>query len=172
MKIYDTAVIGGGLAGLSSAAALAAAGEKVVVLEQYNVVGGSTHVFRRKGRWEWQVGVHHLGNCGPDGDMPTVFRGLGLEEHISYLPMDRTGYERFVFPDLVFDAPADWDEYIVRITALFPAERRQLEKFFKVVQKFGRAIDRGPQPPASEAWRRRLRSWASTPRSPRCRPPP
>lgn len=143
MKIYDTAVIGGGLAGLSSAAALAAAGEKVVVLEQYNVVGGSTHVFRRKGRWEWQVGVHHLGNCGPDGDMPTVFRGLGLEEHISYLPMDRTGYERFVFPDLVFDAPADWDEYIVRITALFPAERRQLEKFFKVVQKFGRAIDRG-----------------------------
>src|SRR5690349_11251083 len=96
MKRYDTVVIGGGIAGLTSAAALAAAGRRVLVLEQYSVVGGSTHVFRRKGRWEWQVGVHHLPDCGPNGDIPTVFRGLGLAEHITFEPMDRTGYERYV----------------------------------------------------------------------------
>ncbi|WP_179277826.1 NAD(P)/FAD-dependent oxidoreductase [Rhodococcus sp. 14-2496-1d] len=144
MKTYDAVVIGGGLAGLTSAAALAAAGKKVVVLEQYSVVGGSTHVFRRKGKWEWQVGVHHVADCGPNGDMPTVFRGLGLEEHITYVPMDRTGYERYVFPDLVFEPAADWDEFMTRLTGLFPKERANLEKFFKVVRKCGSAVDRGP----------------------------
>ncbi|MCS7478713.1 phytoene desaturase family protein [Umezawaea endophytica] len=144
MRKYDTAVIGGGLAGLAGAAALAAAGRRVVVLEQYSVLGGSTHVFRRKGRWEWQVGVHHLPDCGPNGDIPTVLRGLGLGEHITFEPMDRTGYERYVFPDLVFDAPADWDEFTHRLTALFPRERRALERFLKVVREVGSALDRVP----------------------------
>ncbi|WP_141216139.1 MULTISPECIES: phytoene desaturase family protein [Nocardiaceae] len=142
MKTYDVVVVGGGLAGLTSAAALSSAGKKVVVLEQYSVVGGSTHVFRRKGKWEWQVGVHHLADCGPNGDMPTVFRGLGLEESITYLPMDRTGHERYVFPDLEFDAPADWDEFIVRISNLFPEERRTIAKFIKVLRKTAASVDR------------------------------
>jgi phytoene dehydrogenase-like protein len=142
MSKYDVAIIGGGLAGMTSAAALAAAGKKVVLLEQYSVVGGSTHVFRRKGQWEWQVGLHHLGDCGPDGDMPTVFRGLGLGEHITFEPMDRNGYERFVFPDLEFTVPNDWDEYRSRLTALFPAERRTIARFLHVVQKVGGVVDR------------------------------
>ncbi|WP_162245396.1 MULTISPECIES: phytoene desaturase family protein [unclassified Rhodococcus (in: high G+C Gram-positive bacteria)] len=142
MSTYDVVVIGGGLAGMTSAAALAAAGKKVVVLEQYSVVGGSTHVFRRKGQWEWQVGLHHLGDCGPDGDMPTMFRGLGLGEHITFEPMSRDGYERFVFPDLEFEVPTDWDEYRIRLTTLFPAERRAIERFVKVTRKFGGAVDR------------------------------
>lgn len=144
MKSYDVIVIGGGLAGLSSAAALAAAGKRVIVLEQYSVLGGSTHVFRRKGKWEWQVGTHHVADCGPDGDMPTIFRGLGLEDHITYEPMDRTGYERYVLPDLEFDAPADWDEFIVRINALFPSERRNFGRFVKALRKVGDSVDRGP----------------------------
>lgn len=144
MKTYDVVVIGGGLAGLTSAVSLAAAGKKVVVLEQYSVLGGSTHVFRRKGKWEWQVGTHHVANCGPSGDMPTIFRGLGLAEHITYEEMDRTGYERYALPDLQFDAPADWDEFIVRIGSLFPAERRSFERFVKAVRKTGDATDRGP----------------------------
>lgn len=144
MKTYDVLVVGGGLAGLTSAAALSAAGKSVVVLEQYSVVGGSTHVFRRKGKWEWQVGVHHMADCGPNGDMPTIFRGLGLGEHITYEQMDTEGYERYAFPDLEFDAPNDWDEYRTRLTDLFPAERRKIEKFLVAVRKIGNSVDRGP----------------------------
>lgn len=65
-------VIGAGLAGLNAAAGLAAMDWSVTVVEQYSVVGGSTHVFRRKGQFEWEAGVHHLADCGPGGDMPTI----------------------------------------------------------------------------------------------------
>lgn len=142
MKTYDVIVIGSGLAGMSSAAALAAAGRRVLVLEQYSVLGGSTHVFRRKGKWEWQVGVHHLGDCGPDGDMPTVFRGLGLEPHITYEPMDHTGYERILAPGLTFDIPCDWDEFEARAVRSFPDKPIRIRRFFAAMRALGGGVDR------------------------------
>ena len=49
MKKYDTIVIGGGIAGLSSAAYLAKAGKKVAVFEQHKKPGGYYTSFTRKG---------------------------------------------------------------------------------------------------------------------------
>ncbi len=48
-KKYDTIVIGGGIAGLSSAAYLAKAGKKVAVFEQHNIPGGYYTSFTRNG---------------------------------------------------------------------------------------------------------------------------
>ncbi|HBC19035.1 MAG TPA: phytoene dehydrogenase, partial [Alcanivorax sp.] len=50
---WDAIVIGAGLGGLSSAAYLAASGKRTLLLERYAVLGGSSHVFRRKKKWEF-----------------------------------------------------------------------------------------------------------------------
>lgn len=140
----DAVVIGSGLAGLTTAASLAAAGHSVVVLEQYNVVGGTTHVFRRKGKWEWEVGVHHLADCGFGGDMPTILRGLGIgQDQIRFRRMDDSGFERIVFPDLTFDTPTDWELYEARLCDAFPEDRKKIRLFLHVVRRIGAAVDRG-----------------------------
>lgn len=142
---FDAVIIGSGLAGLTTGAALAAAGRQVVVLEQYSVVGGTTHVFRRKGKWEWQVGVHHLADCGFGGDMPTMLRGLGIgPDQLSFRRMDDTGYERIVFPDLTFETPNDWGLYEQRLIDAFPEQRRKIHELLRAARHIGHAVDRGP----------------------------
>ncbi|MCG6970237.1 MAG: FAD-dependent oxidoreductase, partial [Gammaproteobacteria bacterium] len=59
-------VIGSGIGGLVSAAALSKYGYKVLVLEQHNVPGGFTHTFSRN-YYRWDIGVHYLGQMGPGG---------------------------------------------------------------------------------------------------------
>ncbi|VDK18915.1 unnamed protein product [Anisakis simplex] len=52
----DIIVIGSGLCGLTTAKILAAAGRKVLVLEQHDRAGGSCHTFELD-RFEFDVGV-------------------------------------------------------------------------------------------------------------------
>ena len=89
-RAWDVIVIGGGLAGLTAGAYLTAGGKRTLVLEYGDVVGGSTHVFRRAGKWEFDVGVHHLGNLGPDGHLPTMLRGLAWTTGSSSFPWTPT----------------------------------------------------------------------------------
>ncbi len=62
-KDLDAIVIGSGLSGLSTAAILAKAGRKVLVLEQHDQAGGCCHTFVEKG-YEFDVGVHYLCDFG------------------------------------------------------------------------------------------------------------
>ena len=58
---FDAIVVGSGIGGLGTAALLAkAAGRRVLVLEKHYTAGGFTHVFHRPG-FEWDVGVHYVG---------------------------------------------------------------------------------------------------------------
>ncbi|MGQ0842931.1 MAG: phytoene desaturase family protein [Sporichthyaceae bacterium] len=146
---WDVIVVGGGLAGLTAGAYLTAAGKRTLVLEYGDVVGGSTHVFRRRNRWEFDVGVHHLGNLGPDGHLPTILRGLGLDDRIEFLPMDPDGFEIYHMPDFEFSAPRGLDNYTDRLIAAFPADERGLRKFMRVMRGIGGPIDRGRTPASS-----------------------
>ena len=56
-ETYDAIVIGSGVGGLTTAAILAKAGKKVLVLERHYTIGGYSHVFKRPG-YEWDVGIH------------------------------------------------------------------------------------------------------------------
>lgn len=70
---YDAIVIGSGIGGLGAAALLAnQGGWRVLVLERHYTAGGYTHVFRRPG-YEWDVGVHYIGDVQPGTVLRAVF---------------------------------------------------------------------------------------------------
>ncbi|MGQ0621934.1 MAG: phytoene desaturase family protein [Panacagrimonas sp.] len=139
---WDVIVVGAGLGGLSSAAYLAACGKRTLLLERYAVLGGSSHVFRRKKQWEFDCGVHYVGDCGPEGQVPTLLRGLGLDERIQWLPLDHKGFDTIIGPDLELRVPSDWDGYLENLLAAFPGDARGLRFYVSVVRRIAESMDR------------------------------
>jgi len=131
---WDAIVIGSGLGGLTTAAYLATNGLRTLVLEKHYLAGGNAHVFRRKQMFEFDVGVHYLGDCGPDGLIPTVLRGVGLGGKIEFLEMDPDGFDTLMFPGLTFRVPKGWDHYRQRLVDTFPDDETGLHRYVDVMQ--------------------------------------
>ncbi|MGJ0119892.1 phytoene desaturase family protein [Williamsia sp. MIQD14] len=135
LQRWDAVVVGAGLGGLSAAAYLAAAGQKVLLLEKYTALGGSSHVFRRKNKWEFDCGVHYVGECGPGGIVSDIFAGLGLDDRIEWLPMDQGGFDRVIAPGFELATPVGWDRYRDNLVAAFPDERKGVLRFHSIMRK-------------------------------------
>ncbi|MEQ3724782.1 NAD(P)/FAD-dependent oxidoreductase [Alcanivorax sp.] len=139
---WDAIVIGAGLGGMTSAACLAAAGKKTLLLERYAVMGGCSHVFRRNKQWEFDVGVHYMGLCGPGGALPALMKGLALDDRIEWLPLDPTGFDTIRGPDLELKVPAGWDPYLESLIRTFPKDEKKLRFYIKVMRRLGESLDR------------------------------
>ncbi len=142
---WDAIVVGSGLGGLTSAAYLTTNGMRTLVLEQYDVVGGSSQVFRRKRAFEFDVGVHYFGDCGPDGLFSTILRGVGLEERIKFLPLDPEGFDTLMFPDFEFRVRRGWEAYEQDLLSAFPDERPGLRKCVSLMRKIAGQSMAAPQ---------------------------
>jgi phytoene dehydrogenase-like protein len=135
---WDAIVIGSGLGGLCTAAYLCAAGKRTLVLEAHYVAGGNSQVFRRnhKGQeYEFDVGIHYIGECGRDGVITAALNGLGLAERVVFRPLDSDGYSTLHFPDVTFRVPFGWDRYRARLHETFPNEREALDGVLDVMQE-------------------------------------
>ena len=99
---WDYIVIGSGIGGMATAALLARTGARCLVLEQHYVPGGFTHTFKRK-RWQWDVGVHAIGEVNERAVLGRVLNDLtgGKLEWASLGGV----YDTFEFPDLRLDFP-------------------------------------------------------------------
>lgn len=94
---YDAIVIGSGLGGMTTALLLAQRGQRVALFERHYVLGGFTHVFRRKG-WEWDVGVHYVGEVHrPQSVLRQLFDHVTGGE-LQWAEMGEV-YDRIVFGD-------------------------------------------------------------------------
>lgn len=137
---FDAIVIGSGLGGLTCAATLCAVGCPTLVLERHYVAGGNSQAFRRTihGKaYEFDVGVHYIGECGPEGCITRIFNSLGLAERVVFRPLDPDGYSTLVFPDFTFRVPASWDLYRKRLLERFPAEAEPLGRVVDVLRQVG-----------------------------------
>jgi phytoene dehydrogenase-like protein len=124
---YDVVVIGAGIGGLISGALLAGEGARVLLVEQHYMVGGYCSTFRRAG-YTFDAATHFyplLGN-------PATLSGKLLAElgvTTQWVKMDPV--DIFHFPDgSRFEVPADFDAYLARLKAEFPAEAAALDAFF------------------------------------------
>lgn len=134
---WDAVVIGAGIGGLVCAAYLAASGRRVLVVEQHDVAGGNGHVFRRRRAYEFDVGVHYLGDCGPGGMLPAILAGLGLRDRVRFLPMNQDGFDRIMLPGLTFDVPTGWERYRERLTRAMPEEAAGISRFADICAAIG-----------------------------------
>jgi phytoene desaturase len=132
---YDAVVVGAGMGGLVAAALLARAGRRVLVVDGHYVAGGNATVFRRR-RWEFDVGVHYLGDCGPDGVIPSILRSCGARG-IRFRPMD-ADVEVCTFPDFEFAIPRDKTTFRARLRALFPTEAAGIGRYFRFLEQVDR----------------------------------
>lgn len=166
---WDVVVVGAGLGGLSTAAFLATNGQRVLVLEQNQVVGGCSQVFRRKGnKYEFDVGLHYVGECEPGGKMRTLLGALGVDDRIEWCRLDPDGFSTISAPGVEFRVPAGWDAYEERLVETFPAEEAGLRRCVGVLREVARQM-KAPKPtgalaPVKQVWASRdLLRWGLRP---------
>ena len=135
---YDAIVIGSGMGGLTTAALLSELGWKVCVLEQHYTAGGYTHSYERHG-YEWDVGVHYIGDVGTRTRTRRMFDFLSGGK-LEWAPMDAE-YDRFYVGDKVFNAVAGKQEFRDNLVAQFPQEERAIDRYMKLLKEVGGGLN-------------------------------
>ena len=134
---YDAVVIGSGMGGLTTAALLSDLGWTVCVLEQHYTAGGYTHSYERNG-YEWDVGVHYIGDVGAKTRTRQMFDYLSAGK-LEWAPMDEE-YDRFYIGDKVFNALAGKQQFRANLISQFPNEEKAIDRYLKLIDKAGAAL--------------------------------
>jgi all-trans-retinol 13,14-reductase len=134
---YDAIVIGSGMGGLTTAALLSDLGWKVCVLEQHYTAGGFTHSYERAG-YEWDVGVHYIGEVGAPTRTRKLFDYLS-DGKLEWAPMDDE-YDRFYIGDKVFNAVAGKREFRENLVRQFPDETQAIDRYLALLDRSGDAL--------------------------------
>ncbi|MCZ7528711.1 MAG: NAD(P)/FAD-dependent oxidoreductase [Acidimicrobiia bacterium] len=143
----DVVIVGAGIGGLTAAAYLQATGRRCVVVDRHAVVGGNVSTFTHHG-FEFDVGTHYVGGCGPGGLVASILGGLGLDERVRWRELDPDGFDRFCFPDATYSMPRGLERWRDRLAGWFPAEREGIDAYCSFVAGVAEAVaavtDGGP----------------------------
>jgi all-trans-retinol 13,14-reductase len=123
---WDAIVIGSGIGGMTTAAALARTDKRVLVLERHDQPGGLTQTFERDG-FRFNVGVHYLGGFGPGQLNQRLFDAL-VGDRLKMAPIEGA-YDRITFPDFKIELDAPAEKHIAALRQAFPREIAGIERY-------------------------------------------
>jgi len=167
-NVFDIIVIGSGMGGMTTAAALSRFKHKVLLLEQARTIGGLTHAFSRDG-FTWDVGLHYCGTFGHDQFAGRILDWLsgGTIEFRSV----GTVYDTLHFPDgfeISVGRPAA--AYKMELKDRFPDNVAEIDAYFEALlsaEEAGHMVgaERAMPEPFSSAhhwWnKRKIQRWCS-----------
>ena len=128
---FDVVVIGSGMGGMTTAAALSRFKHKVLLLEQAPTIGGLTHSFSR-GDFTWDVGLHYCGTFGPGQQSRRILDWLSGSS-IDFHPIG-TVYDTLHFPhnvDIQVARPAA--AYMMELKERFPGHEQEIDAYFEAI---------------------------------------
>ncbi len=134
---YDSIIIGSGISGLATAACLAKAGQKVLVLERHYTAGGFTHTYARKG-YEWDVGVHYIGEVHrQESSLRRIFDYVS-DGALQWSEMT-SNYDRIYLGAESFDYLQGEQAFRERMIQYFPEEKAAITEYIKLIKKVNRS---------------------------------
>jgi all-trans-retinol 13,14-reductase len=138
-RTFDAIVIGSGVGGLTAALTVARADRRVLVLEAGKAIGGYLNPFKR-GAYEFNPGLHYLGECGPGQQFTRLIEMLGLSDDVKFHELSPNGFDRLILPGYEVSMPKGHDVYEARLMADFPHERQGITKFFRILGEFAQNV--------------------------------
>jgi phytoene dehydrogenase-like protein len=156
----DVAVIGGGIAGLTAAAALAKEGLSVRVFEKHSKLGGYAQYFGQNPTFD--SSTHLVGGAGTRGWTRRILEDIGVYDRIEWIPLDPIYHA--VWPEHRYSVAANPERFRQELSALWPAEAENIRRFFEETDAIGRdylqlADGRPPQGPLARHHDRTLKEY-------------
>ena len=138
---FDVIVVGSGKDGLAAATQLALIGNRVLMLEKHNIVGGFSTSFVR-GRFEFEASLHELCDLGSEecpGGIWEIFESLGVE--VDWRRIDEA--YRIIIPSENVDValPFGFTEYCDAIEKAVPGCKSYVEKFIRLCEEITLTFD-------------------------------
>jgi len=134
---YDAIIIGSGIGGMATAGYLAKQGKKVVVLERNYTPGGFTQVFKRRD-YEWDVGVHYIGDVHREHSMIRKQFDYLSEGRLEWANMGDV-YDKLFFGDEVYDFRSGPQEFVEQLCIYFPDEKEAIEQYIALIYETQRS---------------------------------
>ncbi len=130
---HEIIVTGGGVAGLTAAACLAAAGRDVLVLEKNRRLGGYAATFEKTGHL-FDIATQALGGLGPNGEITAILNGLGIGGRVQALPCEPARVYQFPGMDTPYVQHGSWKKQRDELASRFPAHAEAIASAFDILR--------------------------------------
>jgi len=125
---YDAILIGSGLGSLTAGALLTLQQKrKILILERHSKVGGFTHVFKRQGKYTWDVGLHYVGEMNA-GSMPRMIFDYITAGALQWNKIPDP-YDTFIYPGNKIELFSGRKNFTDTLIKVFPEEAEAIRQY-------------------------------------------